>query len=261
MPDDKGIRKFLWISYFHDGQIKEILFATPKPKDITLRIYSCHDGFTYLLRFHRVQHFECSTPVSCWHEGEEISGTVFKDTALLHRLQKEEGTPLYHLRISLWTGYLDAIFPRVTIRREGGRVSYKSEIPPEAVDWGNRWCAPNCYFYLNHDPFQVDLASITGDDSAKRDEQIDDVLWARLYYLHRNGNVPDIVAQARSIAAKTSGYWHAELYATVLLGKHGSPQDLPALTVHYLCAESTIRKRVILDAMELIQERTGRKNN
>ena len=57
LPEDKAIRKFLWVSYFHDGLIQQILPGQPNPYDLTLQIYSGHDGYTYLLRFHTAVHF------------------------------------------------------------------------------------------------------------------------------------------------------------------------------------------------------------
>lgn len=254
LPDDPAIRKFLWISYFHDAIIQEIHPGKPTYKDLTLRVFSGHDGFTYLLRFHGVEHFSCSKDNFFWHTGIDIASTVFKDTALLHRLEKEAEKSLYHLRFSFWDGYMDVIFAKFTIRREGGRVSYKPEYDPAVINWNAYRYAPNGY-WLRNDPFLADIAHPEGEDDSDRQEWIDDILWARLYHIHQAGNVKTMLTQSRDYLANRPKYDHAELYAAYLLGKHGDQSDLPALTRHFLHAETAIRQRVFQDAMELIQER------
>ena len=254
LPDDPAIQKFLWISYFHDAIIQELHPGRPTYKDLTLRVCSPHDSFTYLLRFHSVEHFSCSKDNYFWHTGIDIASTVFKDTALLHLLEKEAERSLYHLRFSLWDGYMDVIFAKFTISREGGRVSYKPEYDPAEMNWDAYRYAPNGY-WLKHDPFLADIAHPEGEDDSDRQEWIDDILWARLYQIHQAGNVQAIITQSREYLAHRPTYDHAELYAAYLLGKHGDQSDLPGLTRHFLHAETAIRKRVFLDAMELIQER------
>ncbi len=254
LPDDPAIRKFLWISYFHDAIIQEIHPGKPTYKDLTLRVFSPHDGFAYLLRFHGVEHFSCSKDNYFWHTGIDIASTVFKDTALLHRLEKEAEKSLYHLRFSFWDGYMDVIFAKFTIRREGGRVSYKPEYDPAVINWKAYRYAPNGY-WLRNDPFLADIAHPEGEDDSDRQEWIDDILWARLYHIHQAGNVQTMLTQSRDYLMNRPTYDHAELYAAYLLGKHGDHSDLPALTRHFLHAETAIRQRVFLDAMELIQER------
>lgn len=254
LPDDPAIQKFLWISYFHDAIIQEIHPGRPTYKDLTLRVFSGHDGFTYLLRFHGVGHFSCCDHSFDWFAGGSISSTVFKDTALLHRLQKEADKPLYHLRFSFWDGYMDVIFAKFTIRREGGRVSYKPEYDPSVVNWDAYLYAPNGY-WLKHDPFLADTACPEGEDDSERQEWIDDILWARLYHVHQAGNVQAMLTRSRDYLTNGPTYNHAELYAAYLLGKHGDQSDLPALTRHFLHADAAICKRVFGDAMELIQER------
>lgn len=254
MPEDPAILKFLWISYFHDAIIQEIHPGKPAYKDLTLRVFSGHDGFTYLLRFHGVEHFSCSKDNYFWHTGIDIASTVFKDTALLHRLEKEAEKSLYHLRFSFWDGYMDVVFSKFTIRREGGRVCYKPQVNPAVVAWDAYLYAPNGY-WLRHDPFEADITHPEGDDDFDLQEWVDDILWARLYQFHQADNVQAMISQSRAYLAQRPTYAHAELYAAYLLGKHGDQSDLPALTVHFLHAETAIQKRVILDAMELIQER------
>lgn len=253
LPDDPAIRKFLWISYFHDGIIKAIQPGNPTFKDLTLRVYSGHDTFTYLLRFHGVEHFECSAN-SFWHAGINIASTVFKDTALLHRCQAEVEKPLYHLRFSFWDCYLDVVFAKFTIRREGGRVNYKPAVDPSMINWDAYRYAPNGY-WLKNDPFLVDLNHPQGCDESEQAEWIDDILWARLYHLYRAGDTSRFLVLARELLAAPPRYENAALYAAFLLGKHGTLGDLPALTSHLLHARLPILKRVMLDSIELIQER------
>ena len=254
MPEDKAIRKFLWSSYFHDALIQEIQPGKSTPQDLTLRIYSGHDGYTYLLRFHGVEHFECSG-ISFWHAGIDIASTVFKDTALLHRCQADAEKPLYHLRFSLWDGYLDVVFEKFTIRREGGRVNYQPIYDPAFMKWDVFCYAPNGY-WLKNDPFLVDLNRPEGDDEDEQVEWTDDVLWARLYHLHQAADKRGYLALARELLTAPPLYEHSELYGAYLLGKHGTRADLPALTSHFLHEKTPIRKRVILDAIELIQEQS-----
>ena len=257
LPVDKAIRKFLWVSYFHDGLIRQILPGQPKPYDLTLQIYSGHDGYTYHLRFHNAVHFECSVPPYGWHVGIDISSTTFKDSALLHRLQAEEGKPLYHLRFSHWDGYTDVIFERFTIRREGGRVNYKSEVPMEAIGWQHCRYTPEGAYLADIDPFEEDFADLPVDDEEDRLFMIDNILWARLYHLEQRGMVDELVKQARFIIAEHPRCENAPVYAAFLLGKHGSRADIHALTKQFLLEQNLLKKRVILDAMELIQERTS----
>ena len=167
LPDDKAIRKFLWVSYFHDGLIQQILPGQPKPCDLTLQIYSGRDGYTYLLRFHNAVHYESSAPMP-WHTGQDISSTVFKDSALLHRLHAKEEKPLYHLRFSHWDGYTDVIFERFTIRREGGRVNYTSEVPMEAIGWEHYRYTPNGAYLPGIDPFESGFAALPAEDEEER---------------------------------------------------------------------------------------------
>ena len=254
LPEDKAIRKFLWISYFHDANILDFLPGQPNPHDLTLKIYSCHDGGTYLLRFHNTVHYECSARAPSY-AGQSISSTVFKDSALLHRLQKEESKPLYHLRFSHWDGYTDVIFERFTIRREGGRVNYKPEFDPAALHWRTFSYAPNGY-WLKSDPFVADTAHPEGDDADEQAKWVDDVLWARLYHIHQAGDANAITAQARSCLNTAPRLMHAELYAAYLLGKYGDATDMPVLMQQYLHADIPIIKRVILDAIEQLHERT-----
>lgn len=256
LPEDKAIRKFLWVSYFHDALIKQILPGQPKPYDLTLQIYSGHDGYTYLMRFHNVVHFEYNAPMP-WHTGQEISSTVFKDSALLHRLQAEEEKPLYHLRFSHWDGYTDVIFERFTIRREGGRVNYKSEVPMDAIGWQHCRYTPEGAYLADIDPFEEDFATLPVDDEEDRIFMIDNILWARLYHLEQHSQITELVKQARFTIAEHPRCEHAPVYAAFLLGKHGNHADISALTKQFLLEQNLLKKRVILDAMELIQERTS----
>ena len=257
LPEDKAIRKFLWVSYFHDSLIQNIILETAKPNEITLKVDCSRDSFTYLLHFRGVAHFEFSSPRDGWHAAEEISSTVFKDSALLHRLQSERKKPLYHLRFSHWDGYTDVIFERFIIRREGGRVNYKSQIPMEAIGWQHCRYTPEGAYLADIDPFEDDFAALPADDEEDRRFMIDNILWARLYRLEQRGQIDELVKQARFIIAEHSSCAHVPVYAAFLLGKHGTSADMPTLTGQYLAEHNLLKRRVIMDAMELIQERTS----
>lgn len=256
LPADKAIRKFLWVSYFHDSLIQEIFLDEPGKNALTLKVDCARDGYMYLLQFHGVAHFEYSSPRNGWHIGEEISSTVFKDTALLHRLQREGTKPLYHLRFSHRDGYTDVIFQRFTIRREGGRVNYKSEVPPEKMGWQICLNTPNGAYLPKFDPFVIDFSALSAKEEEERAELTDDILWARLFRLHQSRDTAELLLHARCILDEHLFHEHAPLYAAYLLGKYGDTQDIPALTKLYLGEENLLKKRTLLEAMELIQERT-----
>ncbi len=257
LPEDKAIRKFLWVSYFHDSLIQNIILETPKRNELTLKLDCSRDCFTYLLHFRGVAHFEFSSPRNGWHAAEEISSTTFKDSALLHRLQQQVGKPLYHLRFSHWDGYTDVIFERFTIRRDGGRVNYKSAILPERIGWEHCRYTPEGSYLPDIDPFEEDFAALPADDEEERRYMIDNILWARLFHLEQLDPIDELVKQARYIIAEHPRCVHAPVYAAFLLGKHGSQADMPKLAEQYFAAENLLAKRVIMDAIELIQERTN----
>ena len=255
LPDDKAIRKFLWISYFHDSTIEEILLGQPQKDALTLKLQCSCDGFTYLLQFDGVRHFEYASPRQGWHAGEEISSTRFKDTALLHRLQKEEGRPLYHLRFSHWDGYTDVIFRQFSLRKEGGRVNYKCEIPMEAVSWQHQLYAPHGTYLPGLDPSSDKYATMYFDDPEALRELEDDFTWTHLYRLEQSGDTEVLKLQAQDILDHARDCPHALLYAAFLLGKHGSEEDLITLAAQLLREQNLLRRRVIMDALELIYER------
>lgn len=86
---------------------------------------------------------------------------------------------------------------------------------------------------------------------------IDNILWARLYHLEQHSQITELVKQARFTIAEHPRCEHAPVYAAFLLGKHGNHADISALTKQFLLEQNLLKKRVILDAMELIQERTS----
>ena len=240
LPADKAIRKFLWVSHFHDSLIQEIFLDEPRKNALTRKLDCSRDGFTYLLQFHGVAHFEYSSPRNGWHLGEEISSTVFKDTALLHRLHQDKRRPLYHLRFSHWDGYTDVVFQRFSIRREGGRVNYKSEVPPENIGWQHCRYTPSGAYLPNIDPFEDDFATLPADDEAERIFMIDNILWARLYKLQQNGVTDELIRQSRYILAAHPRCENAPLYAAHLLGKQGDFHDIPTLTTLYLAEKDSL---------------------
>ena len=255
LPEDRAIRKFLWDSYFHDSAIQEVFLDEPTQHAMSLKVDCSRDDSTYLLQFHGVAHFEYSSPRNGWHTGEEISSTVFKDSALLHRLQRDNVKKLYHLRFSHWDGFTDVIFERFTIRRVGGRVSYRSDVPMEAISWDKQYMAPNFRFSLKKDPFVEDIHHLSADDAEDLMEQVDDILWTRLYLLHVKDEIEGLLDLARSILAAHRTCCHAALYAAFLLGKYGTGPDIPMLISRYLSEQNLLKKRVLMDAIELINER------
>ena len=140
-PDDRAIRKFLWYSAFHDGTILSVGPSERHGGDLILRVeHGVLQGIartgTYLLRFHGVTHIECGGNPFC--NSASVYDTLFLDSALLHAEERECQRRLYHLRISTWSGFIDVVFARFSIRQEGGRVSYRLPDIDEGIIAANR---------------------------------------------------------------------------------------------------------------------------
>lgn len=264
-PEDRAMRKFLWFSYFHDGDICRIDHNAPEPRAITITVRSALDidmiyrklkgtweekhaqfepllpRVTYLLRFHGVKHFRHVMNDHIWRE-DEILTTRFKDSPLLHRLQKEGGKPLYHLRAETAHGLLDVVFERFTIRKQEGRVDYRCDWDATIDDW----------------QYRMKDVLRDADDSPDADEYNRDCAQnARLYRLQMAEDYPVLAACARKILqGSCQPSCDAPTYAAHLLGYHGNAGDLPTLTRLYMTPELyPLARQAVLDAMERIQER------
>lgn len=267
-PDDRAMRKFLWFDYFHDANICRIEYAQPEAGAVTLTVYSWVDSdaiwqtlkgtqaekqaqlerlrprATCLLRFHGVRHFRHAMDGEIWH-ADEIINTRFKDSPLLHRLEKECGKPLYHLRIETAHGLIDVVFERFTIRKQEGRVDYRCDWTEERGGCFDAFQKPR--------PGTADKPVTDETDDFDADER----LTARLYNLHHAPDIPGTLALAREIIRTYHNrLWEAEPYAAILLGLYGDASDLPALAQVYLTPElDALNRQHVLDAMARIAER------
>ena len=270
-PTDRAMRKFLWFDYFHDGEIQRIEYAKPDRESVTIttravwesdEIFKTLKGtredrcaqfeaflprVTYHLRFHGVKYFR-HVMDDGWNAEDEFRYMHFKDSPLLHRLQKDNRKPLYHLRAETSWGLLDVVFERFTLRKQEGRVDYRCDWDVNRDFWENPMNSYGQYLREDRDDEEV-----TGMD----DYDLNDVMCCRLYKRHRAGYIPEALELAREIIRTYQGrLYHAESYAAYLLGLHGDESDLPALTKLYLCPElGALPKQNMLDAIERIHER------
>lgn len=260
-PDDRAMRKFLWYSAFHDARILSVMPGS-RYGELHIRVqHGVLQGIatpgTYLLRFHGVEHVECASVPD-----DRLYATIFLDSAALHQEQAECAKPLYHLRIVTWAGYIDLIFKRFSIRREGGRMDYR---PPEIddaliaanrdrhyrsehADLADRLAGPR--------PYDMDEAEYIA--LGLRDEDEDEYHAFGLYIAAREKGAEAVAAHARQVLTLSLKRHNARTYAAHLLGRCGTAEDLPALTALLLALPTwhSLKRRIVLDAMERIHERT-----
>lgn len=274
-PEDRAIRKFLWVSYFHDSPIECIRYDQPEHGSITLQVESAPDSselyqrcpgssreeriayleqhwkprYTYLLRFHRVKYMQYTSAYafSC----EDILATRFLDTPLLRRKQAETGKPLYHLRIHTTHGAMDIIFERFSVRRQEGRVDYRCDVDCERNYW--------------EDVVRIDAAATRKRLSGLPENELDeddraDLMMCRLFECEQSGDVASMLPLARRAVSKMpESLWPADTYAARLLGFHGDQSDLPALMKRYFDPDiDGYAQHATRDAIERILERTSK---
>lgn len=259
-PDDRAMRKFLWYNPFHDARILSLHCDEADRSSVILRIegggYDVRRG-VYRLRFHGVRRF-CH--VAEHPANDRFYATSFLDSAALHREQAESAKPLYHLRIETWSGYIDAIFERFTIRLESGRVDYRPLDIDDAVVAANtdrriRQLHAETQARLESDrPWDMDVNQYRalGLDEDDLDEYHASGLW-----ISAQEEAPaEVAAHAREVLMLPLLKFQAQTWAAYLLGLHGSAADLPALTQLLLSLPPwhTLVKRIVLDAMERIHE-------
>ena len=90
------------------------------------------------------------------------------------------------------------------------------------------------------------------------EDDLDEYHACELWIAAQEETPAEIVARAREVLHLPLRKFQARTWAAYLLGLHGSAEDLPALTQLLLTLPSwhTLDKRVVLDAMERIHERT-----
>ena len=252
-PDDRAMHKFLWYGAFHDGTI---LSAGPSERhgdDLILRVeHGVLQGIakpgTYVLRFHDVTHVESAG--NPFIASASISDTLFLDSALLHAEERECQRRLYHLRFTMWTGYLDVVFGSFSIRLESGRVDYRlPEISDERL-------AANREYYIREAfaDAQQQLALCMADVG---DRDLDEFHATALWIGLAEGNTIAAVDRARRVLLEPLLLHRAHTYAAYVLGRHGSVEDLPRLMQLLLTlpAHECLKRRIVQDAIERIHER------
>lgn len=255
-PDDRAMRRFLWSDFFHDATLDRIEYAKPDRRDVTLTV-RMEEGLlrpqhkalsgNYFLRFHSLHHFQYTTE-SPFAWGDGVYSTDFQDSPLLHRLQTGCRKPLYHLRICTFSGFMDIVFERFTIRRENGRINDRCGGSAPSTDWS---------VSMTNLCHRLDEQYAGVPDEALSTDALDDVLYTRLYRLKQAKDVPAAIALARRVLREPPlRLYNAEGYAAHLLGYHGNASDLPALTRIHIHPECTpFHRQIIQDAMERIIER------
>ena len=251
-PDDRAMRKFLWYNAFHDGTILSAASPERHGDDLILRVaHGVLQGIartgTYLMRFHGVTHVECGGNPFC--NSSSVYDTLFLDSALLHAEERESQRRLYHLRISTWSGFIDVVFARFSIRLEGGRVDYRlPEINDEVL-------AANRARYIRRD-FSYAQQEIAAGQA--NDYDLDKYHAAGLWIVHSEGTSAVTLCRARQTLQEPLNRFLARTYAAYLLGLYGGEEDIPQLTQLLLRipAYECYGRRIVLDAMERIHERT-----
>lgn len=252
-PDDRAMRKFLWYSAFHDGTL---LSAGPLERhgdDLILRVeHGVLQGIarpgTYLLRFHGVTHVECGG--NPFVNSASVYDTLFLDSALLHAEERECQRRLYHLRISTWSGFIDVVFARFSIRLEGGRVDYRLPDISDELLAANRARR----IRQTHDEHAAQLRL---EPAELDDYDVDKYHASALWLTNQAGDAARTAAHAREVLALPLKKHSAHEYAAYLLGLHGTADDLPALTQLLLTLRrwACESRRIALDAIERIHER------
>ena len=258
LPRDKGTQKFLVSDYFHDSELRSVVYDGGK-KSLEITLQCCRDWesegrgersdprYTYILRFFGVAGFVSRTDLT-WPE--YINGR-FKHTAWLEARQRETKRKLYHFRIGLADGYMDILFSRFQIRKALGRVCYAGAGEDDSCHPAKEW--------LRRSPEKLravreELARAGKDDlSADLDLEI----------LYANG-AEDLPAWCRRVlAGDYSG--EGKAYAAWLLGKCGSREDLDRIWALYreerekrfgACGPDVEKRlRNYLDAIERLESR------
>jgi len=199
-----------------------------------------------------------------WHDDRRAfpptySGGHFLRTALLARIEAEEGKPHFHFRMEMWGGYIEAVCQNIRIRKVVGRIRPR---PLEYGEWAflERWRNGTL---LDGDGLLREEAvySLAAQEVEEREyEWLDYESGAALLWLMRERS-PRALPLAREILSRRKkGDWNNLFSAARVLGTLGNEADIPLLLREYaFCHEwfvnDLLRRRNILDAIEKIQAR------
>ncbi|MBE5798184.1 MAG: hypothetical protein E7327_12555 [Clostridiales bacterium] len=255
-PDDRAIRKFLWYSAFHDGELLSVCREDARSgNDVVVRIshsvlHSLARCGTYRLRFSGVKDVRFAGIPLGW--SDRIYDMHFLDSAALHQEQAETPALLYHLRIVTWCGYVDLIFEHFSIRLENGRVSYRM---PAGLDDALITANRERRIRLTHAEY---AAQLRRSPDALDDAELDEYHACALYLTAAGQDAARTAALARETLSLPPCCREARTYAAFLLGRCGTADDLPSLMQLFLSLPSwhCLQRRRVLDAMERLNERS-----
>ena len=250
-PQEKSAQKFLMSDYFHDSRICSINMDHDR-RELVICLQCQREWeesekgaiedarYTYILRFAGVYGLCIATDLS-WPE--YINGR-FKQTAWLRKQQKQTKRKLYQFRIGLADGYLDIVFQRFFVRKAEGRISYAG-VKEVGAFYKNR---------LQRSPEK--LAEIRDELNNTSQDSLNDDYNLEILYANSTEDLPQ---QCRRILTGEASQ-AAKAYAAWLLGKCGTPKDLPLIWEAFRaekerecidCSfESPMRDRNYLDSVE-----------
>lgn len=253
-PTDRAVSRYLWHDAFRGDPIVSGMHMETREDDLILRVE--HSGLrgslkpgAYLLRFHGVIHFGCAGDP--YATGGVIHSMIFLDSALLHALEAESGRPLYHLRIITWAGYADVVYDHFSIRREGGHMDYRLPEADGADPAAERAHAIREAFDRAHAQLALCMADVG-------DRDLDEFHATELWLLNAEGDPRRSAERAREVLEQPLMRNAAWTFAAHVLGLHGSAEDIPRLTRLLLAlpAHECLRRRIVLDALDRLHERT-----
>lgn len=182
------------------------------------------------------------------NDNDYINGRFKASPAWLRRAAAQNPKARYHLRIQTANGYMDIVFQDFQIRKGHGRVRY---YPVALHGVGLYTAAPLKYVF-------AETEEAAGDDFDRFQE---------ILRMQKEAD-PRLLEVLRRHAALDMRYEDSCILSLYLLGKYGDTVDLPLLmrkletieseleqTGYVIPTAALLPKRIILDAVEEIQER------
>lgn len=239
-PTDKASVKVLYNDYFHDSRITS-LNIIPEKHALEMRLQcsrECEEEnggarediynqkYGYVLTFFGVTYLDIQTTLD-WPE--YINGR-FKAIA--------KGK--YYFRIQTADGYIDVGYRSFKLRKNIGRVSYKG------ISGFDPWIKKA--WQVSDEMLNAILTRLA-DDGYSEEDDFD--LYLDLERLYASGRT-DIAKYLRRYASSS---WEVDVavpFSAWLLGKFGSPDDIPLLRQVSDRTDDPLIKRNILDAIETL---------
>lgn len=240
---NRFLRWYFGTDYFHDGSIHKIQAVE---EDLIINISSyrewendytinqeCNafdEKYMYKCTFRDCRYYLCEI---------EDNGLIylngrFKDSALLHHINKISGKRNYHLRIQTTGGYIDIIFSDFKIERNIGSITLPQKVPNIKL-----------YERVKEKFHNIDIGEIRR--IAKQSNSIE-----RMFAIEYLGAIKD--EQIIDISLNNLDEEDAEISAVWALGILAEKEFLPNLYKKW-GIEKGLFKRHIQDAIEKILER------